>query len=486
MVRCEGKFKTKRGWKEIPALPCSLCLNKSIDDTPVEQDADDLHLYGGRLAWRAYAVKETLENGATLWIRMPIGKKCLPCHNVLRGSGILATHKSTKKYLKWSEGDPVRHHKFLECRKNWIKRHARSGLARCRRGEMKKETVASRRTIKRRLIKPKKELVDLGIWQAENNFKNPKDCGCSTTDEEIEGVKKKMVRQLIGRVGHYELVEEQEDAIDHHKEEEDGELVLDDQQVQRKMAALLKPFHDSSPKKALTVAEVQKRVLEARKAMGQDVAADSGADGSGEDSDAESGDDESDDEEVGLFKRASSVAPKKAVAPKKKVHSPKKHTSTVPPSSVISASPTSPQPKSQQQSLQDDPVKSKRGRPSKDAPPKGIVDMTGHMETCKEELEREIEDARDQAKEIFQFSSEDMATEVSEMVKLIKPVQAQVAASKANIEKYKKWKLTSCVENAIVDFDALQKQISKGLSVAEAFKSKSAGDAAVKKAMECR
>ena len=121
------------------SLTCALCLNKSTDDSPIEQTPEDFHIYGGKLPWRSYAVRETLENGTSLWIRIPNTKKCLPCHNVLRTSGFLLIHKATKKYLKWSEAEPVRHHPFLELRKKWIKRHSKGGLRRLNRNELKRE-----------------------------------------------------------------------------------------------------------------------------------------------------------------------------------------------------------------------------------------------------------------------------------------------------------------------------------------------------------
>ena len=157
--------------------------------------------------------------------------------------------------------------------------------------------------------------------------------------------------------------------------------------------------------------------MDARKASGEEVEADSGADGGGEDSNSESGVDESDDEEVGLFRRGSNAAPKKlaAVAKKKGGKAPTTVTASALRSSASSA-PTSPRPNSEGQSLRDD-LSKRRGRPSKDAPPKGIVDMTGHMETCKNELESDIQLARDQAADVLQFSSDDMATEITEIAK---------------------------------------------------------------------
>ena len=127
--------------------------------------------------------------------------------------------------------------------------------------------------------------------------------------------------------------------------------------------------------------------MDARKASGEEVEADSGADGGGEDSHSESGVDESDDEEVGLFRRGSNAAPKKLAAVAKKKGG--KTSTTVTASALrssASSAPTSPRPNSEGQSLRDD-LSKRRGRPSKGAPPKGIVDMTGHMETCKNELE---------------------------------------------------------------------------------------------------
>ena len=170
--------------------------------------------------------------------------------------------------------------------------------------------------------------------------------------------------------------------------------------MERKKNALWRPFVVSSAKKALTILEVQKRILEARKAAGEDAAPDSGAEGGGEESEGDLSEEESEDEHVGLFRRGSAAIPKKFAPPAKKkagsVSRASVTTSTTVPPSRSSSPPPSPG-----HEPEESPTKTRRGRPSKDAPPKGIVDMTGHMETCKEELKCEIKAAREKSTAIF-------------------------------------------------------------------------------------
>ena len=111
--------------------------------------------------------------------------------------------------------------------------------------------------------------------------------------------------------------------------------------------------------------------------------------------------------------------------------------------------------------------------------------MTGHMETCKSELSRDIQSVTQKADAVIVFATDSsmdtLADDIAAAGKAIKPIQASFPAIKLEIEKYTKLGQSALIEDECSAFHDLEEHIKRGIAMVDALKAKCGSDAIVVK-----